>query len=93
MSFPSPRHIAAAVRKTRDHRPRRSRLLRSDRHRARVRLYHRKDGRRSNASSIWWRVDPPRMSLPEPRHWPNALPGGTSPRRAICRHRRGCGRL
>ena len=25
----------------------------------------------------------PLVSLPQPRAWPNALPGGTSPRRAI----------
>ena len=41
MSFPSSRHIAAAVRKTRDHRPRRSRQSRSTRPRAEVRVYHR----------------------------------------------------
>lgn len=28
-------------------------------------------------------VTPPLVSLPQPRTWPNAAPGGTSPRRAI----------
>ena len=51
-----------------------------------------KAAKRSASRPVGELVTPPHVSLPQPRTWPNALPGGTSPRRAL-RAARGCGLL